>query len=91
METRWYDITDIQIKDDEGIIVFSGPKFQRCFYHECGKLVTYGYLEEHQSCFCGGRKFRVPSVLTEVERQDLLSGAYPLTELEVLYIGNDDV
>lgn len=88
---RWTDCTDIVVTDDDGSEVYDGPKFKRCYYNECGSLVTQGQIEQHGTCVCGGRKMRAAVLLTINEISGLMTGKYLLNEWENELIGNDEI
>ena len=89
---NWYDCVDIEVIDDDGNIIYDGPKFIRCTYvADCGFVVTQGYLQEHGCCYCGGRKFAPARVIKPEERERLLSDETPKTEWEAMMIGDDSI
>jgi hypothetical protein len=91
MRQRWFDCVDVEIHDDDGQLVYSGPKFLRCMADECGQLVTHGMLAEYGSCSCGFRRVRPATVITRDEKSGLLNGKYLLNEWETICMGNDDI
>lgn len=90
---HWYDITDIEVKNDDGLVLYNGPKFLRCVYSECGRIVTHGQLEKdgEGQCACGGRKTRAAVLLTQDEKNGLMKGKYLLNEWETKMIGDDSI
>lgn len=89
---HWYDCIDIRVTDDDGQVLYDGPKFLRCQYTECAEIATQGWLEEHDGhCYCGGRKFRPALLLTTEEKRAFMNGKYSLNAWETMMVGNDDI
>jgi hypothetical protein len=79
----WTDITDVRITDEDGNVLYEGPKFLRCYYNECLSIVTQGQINLHGRCAsCGGRKFRQTVLLKQNEIMDLSSGKHVLAQWE---------
>lgn len=81
-----FECGDILVRNDDGSILYRGPRFLRCPLSECGRLVTHGQVQEG-GCICGGRRFRAAVKVTEVEQKQLLAGAFPLVEWEKKALG----
>lgn len=78
----WYECFDIEVYD-HGEKIYTGPKFIRCFYNECGEIVTQGMILERGCCYgCGGRKFRPAVKLNTYDKTRLLSGEVPFLPWE---------
>ena len=93
MGQSWYDCVDIVVKDDDGEIIYDGPKFLRCAYpSDCGSIVTHGWLDQNDGhCYCGGRKFRAALMLKPEEQRALMMGKHPLNEWETKMVGDDSI
>lgn len=91
MSQHWYDCVDIEIRDDDGNLTYTGPKFLRCMADECGALVTHGTMDKFGSCMCGFRKVRPATKLTREEKNGLLNGKYLLNEWETICVGDDAI
>ena len=90
--SHWYDCTDIDVFDDDGVLIYRGPKFLRCMANECQGIVTQGMIEEIGKCgHCGFRKTRSATKLSRDEVNDFLTGKYPLNEWEHLFVGDDSI
>lgn len=87
----WSDCTDIKVTDDDGQVLYEGPRYLRCVYGECSSVVTHGQIAKNGGCRCGGRKFRAAVLLTKTEQVQLMTGHYPLTDWETEYIGNNEI
>lgn len=85
----WYECHDIDVRDDDGNIIYTGPKFMRCVYPECNSLVTQGKIDESGTCYCGGRKMRAAVRVTEEERGEILTGKRPLNDWERILFKED--
>ena len=80
----WTDCNeDIRALDDNGNVIYSGPKWIRCAHIDCGELLTHGMIEKHQrGCVCNGRRVVAVRRLKPEEIEGLQSGKYPLTQWE---------
>jgi hypothetical protein len=78
---RWTECEDLDIFDDDGVLVFSGPRYFRCSRAECCHLVTHGMIRQG-GCWCGNRRLTVAMRLTKVEKEHLQQGYYPLVKWE---------
>lgn len=79
---RWADCEDITVLDDDGQVIYNGPKYLRCKRDECKELVTHGLIHEHGACWCGNRRLGVALRLTQAERALVKRGFYPLCAWE---------
>ncbi len=84
-ELRWTDCEDIELRDDDGEIVYSGPRYFRCSRTECSALVTHGMVRTG-GCWCGNRRLIVPIRLTTEEKSLLKRWYYPLVQWEAAQI-----
>lgn len=78
---RWADCEDLVVRDDEGVVLYSGPKYLRCKRAECSELVTHG-MAHAGGCWCGNRRLGVALKLTTTEKALLKRGYYPLCAWE---------
>ena len=82
--SHWYDCEDIRVLDDEGDIIYVGPKWLRCAGPGCGNLVTHGGFEQTEGKCpeCGWRRVVPAGKLKPKEKTALKKGRYPLVEWE---------
>ena len=64
-----FECGDVIVRNDDGQIIFSGPRFLRCGYAECNSLVTHGMIQEHGGCVCGGKRVRQAVKVTPDEEE----------------------
>ena len=77
-----FECGDLRVRDDNGLIIYDGPRFLRCQQVECAGLVTHGMIQQHGGCECGGVRIK-PAVLVKPEEQaKLLDGDYPMLKWE---------
>lgn len=78
-----WECRDIILYDDDGVAVYSGPRFLRCSRHaECGQLVTHGLLQQAGQCSCGNRKFNPALKVSLAERVSIIDGVIPVLDWE---------
>jgi hypothetical protein len=82
---HWTDCEDLEIFDDEGALIFAGPRYFRCSRAECCHLVTHGMVRAG-GCWCGNRRLIVAMRITKSEAEKLKQGYYPLVVWEWLAI-----
>lgn len=82
---RWSKCEDVRVLDDDGAVIYSGPKYLRCKRSECNGLTTHA-MAHQGGCWCGNRRLGVALRLTTEERSLLKRGYYPLCawELELI-------
>lgn len=82
---QWWQCEDIEIFDDEGQLIYAGPRYFRCTRPECiatdHSLITHGMVRSG-GCFCGNRRIGVALRLTKVEKERLAQWYYPLVSWE---------
>jgi|GEM_PF-3833780 len=84
-EAHWDVCEDIKVFDDEGKLIYTGPRYMRCGRPECLQLVTHGQIALG-SCVCGNRRLRPALMLSEQERLGLRRGAYVLCPWELVAV-----
>lgn len=78
----WQDCDDIRVLDDDGQVVYAGPRWVRCARAECNSLVTHGQIQQAGGCICGMRRVVPAWKLTSTEKAGLKRGYYPLLNWE---------
>lgn len=78
---QWDECEDIRVTDDEGAVLYNGPRYLRCKRAECRCVVTHGMVIEG-GCWCGNRRLEACATLTAAERGLLKRGYYPLVAWE---------
>ncbi len=81
----WRDCEDIRVLDDDGSVLYAGPRWMRCTRIECNALVTHGQIQKG-GCVCGQRRVTGAYRLTATEQVMLKRGHYPLLDWEHLAI-----
>lgn len=76
-----FDCGDIRIRDDNGSVLFEGPRFLRCTHSECGELITHAMIQGG-GCTCGGRRVKPAVKVKDKEKTALILGEYPLLAWE---------
>ena len=79
---------DVRVRDDDGNIIYSGPRFLRCQRIDCGALVTHGMIQELGSCMCGSRRMRAAVNVMPEEKTAIENMALPMLpwERECMYV-----
>jgi hypothetical protein len=76
---------DVKVWDDDGTLVYQGPRFYRCTASVCGNaLHTVRQISEGGGCrVCGMTKFMPAVKLLPEEQQALMAGTYKMHPWEV--------
>jgi len=79
---------DVRVRDDDGKIIYAGPRFLRCQRIDCGALVTHGMIQELGSCMCGSRRVRAAVNVMPEEESALQELRLPMLpwERECMYV-----
>ena len=77
----WKECEDIRVLDDDGHVIYSGPRWMRCARAECGGLVTHGMIR-NGGCPCGRMRVVAAWKLSATEKAMLKRGHYPLLDWE---------
>ena len=79
---QWGQCEDIIVRDNDGDVIYNGPKYLRCSRQQCNIIVTQAMVRSG-GCWCGNRRL-IPAIrLTAAERMQVKSGYFPLSAWEV--------
>lgn len=81
----WAVCEDVMVREDDGTLLYNGPKWLRCGREECLKLVTHGQIQQG-GCVCGNRRLRPALQLKPMEKVWLKMGLLPLTGWEAALV-----
>lgn len=79
---------DVRVRDDDGVVIYSGPRFLRCQRIDCGALITHGMIQELGACMCGSRRVRAAVNIMPEEEAALSNFTLPMLpwERECMYV-----